>query len=172
MYTDKMEMTKKQLRKYIKPKIQLMTSQEKDFESLSIMEKLIRHPLYSQSHRIGIYQHLPDEVKTNHIIEKCREDNKIIFYPKITNSVMVMEMETEMSGNSNDQIDLLIVPGRAFDKNGNRLGRGGGYYDRYLEEHPSILTVGICFDCQIVNKISVEKHDKRVDVIIYNNVNL
>jgi 5-formyltetrahydrofolate cyclo-ligase len=62
--------------------------------------------------------------------------------------------------------DLVIVPGLAFDLNGARLGRGKGYYDRWLETNPSVRTLGICFKCQMLEKIPAEPHDVRVNAIL------
>lgn len=49
--------------------------------------------------------------------------------------------------------DLILVPGVAFDRNGNRLGRGGGYYDRFLMNHPTVISLGLCFSCQAVDEV-------------------
>ena len=62
------------------------------------------------------------------------------------------------------KIDLFIVPGVAFDINGNRLGYGGGYYDKYLKD-TNASTIGICFEEQITNEIEPEEHDIKVDIV-------
>lgn len=61
--------------------------------------------------------------------------------------------------------DVLIVPGRAFDDKGNRLGRGKGFYDRYLH-HYGGLTIGVCLEDQIVINVPVELFDRKVDYVI------
>lgn len=63
-------------------------------------------------------------------------------------------------------IDLIIVPGVAFDRNGNRLGRGKGYYDRLLPRIPSAYKIGICFPFQVVEEVPAEPFDIRMDEII------
>ena len=63
-------------------------------------------------------------------------------------------------------IDLVIVPGVAFDRDGNRLGRGKGYYDRLLPRIPSAYKVGICFPFQIIEEVPAEPFDIRMDEII------
>lgn len=65
-------------------------------------------------------------------------------------------------------IDLFIVPGVAFDKYGNRVRHGKGYYDRLLEKTKSTI-VGLCFEFQLVEKIPIEPHDKPVDIILTEN---
>jgi len=69
-----------------------------------------------------------------------------------------------------ESIDLAIVPGIAFDRNNNRLGRGGGYYDRFLSQLSSrIPTIGLAFDFQIVDDLPhLQKHDVSVSQVIYN----
>ena len=62
-------------------------------------------------------------------------------------------------------IDLAIVPGVAFTKGGDRLGYGGGYYDKFLKEH-NCQKMGICFESQIVEEIPTEKNDIRMDTVI------
>jgi 5-formyltetrahydrofolate cyclo-ligase len=64
------------------------------------------------------------------------------------------------------QLDLLLVPGIAFDRHGNRLGRGGGFYDRLLAEYPAATAVGLCFDFQLVDSLPAEPHDRPVDWIV------
>jgi len=60
----------------------------------------------------------------------------------------------------------ILIPGRAFDKSGNRLGRGGGYYDRILRD-VKCLKIGVAFNCQLFDSIPVEPHDQKVDIIIH-----
>lgn len=63
-------------------------------------------------------------------------------------------------------IDVIIVPGTAFDKTGARLGFGKGYYDKFLARYPNTLKLGIAFDEQIVDVVPTEAHDQKVDIII------
>lgn len=61
---------------------------------------------------------------------------------------------------------LILTPGLAFDSNNNRLGRGQGFYDRWLASHTNIYSIGVCHDFQILNHIPVEPHDKALDMIV------
>lgn len=65
-----------------------------------------------------------------------------------------------------EQIDLVFVPGVAFDPWGQRLGRGGGHYDRLLSRVSQAHLVGVCFDLAMCEKIPVEAHDRRVDRVV------
>jgi 5-formyltetrahydrofolate cyclo-ligase len=66
-----------------------------------------------------------------------------------------------------DDLDLLIVPGRAFTLSGARLGRGSGWYDRWLAQHADVVTIGVCFACQLLDTLPVEPHDMVVDEVIF-----
>ena len=65
-----------------------------------------------------------------------------------------------------DDIDCIIVPGAAFDRSGNRLGLGGGYYDKFLERVPAAYRIALAFNYQIIDKIPTESHDAQVDLIL------
>lgn len=65
------------------------------------------------------------------------------------------------------ELDAILVPGVAFTRDGQRLGRGGGYYDRLLAEGgPAIRRIGVCFECQLVEALPHEAHDQRVALVI------
>ena len=63
-------------------------------------------------------------------------------------------------------IDLIIVPAVAFDKEGHRLGRGGGYYDRFLKKYPRATLIGVGYDFQLVEKVPTERHDRKMHRIV------
>lgn len=63
-------------------------------------------------------------------------------------------------------LDLIIVPGLAFDKNGGRLGYGGGYYDRFLKKYRSTMTMAFCYNFQILEELPLEKHDIRIKNVV------
>jgi 5-formyltetrahydrofolate cyclo-ligase len=62
--------------------------------------------------------------------------------------------------------DLIIVPGLAFDRQGHRLGYGGGYYDRFLPAHPEAHKIALCYDFQIVENLPLEPHDVQLDALL------
>lgn len=69
-----------------------------------------------------------------------------------------------------EEIDLILVPGLAFTRDGHRLGRGGGYYDRYLSRvPPSTVRLGVCFDCQIEASLPLDGHDQQVHAVVAEN---
>jgi len=62
--------------------------------------------------------------------------------------------------------DLILVPGLAFDRQCHRMGRGGGFYDRWLEEYPKVVKIGLCFSCQLVDRVPMEAHDARMNIVL------
>ena len=73
-----------------------------------------------------------------------------------------------VGGASPEHLDLIVVPGLAFTADGNRLGRGAGFYDRFLSTIPGYaVKVGVCFAFQLVLEIPVECHDVKVDALVY-----
>ena len=63
-------------------------------------------------------------------------------------------------------VDIAVVPGVGFTKKGVRLGYGGGYYDRWFENHPTTLRVGLCYDIQLKESLPAEPHDKLMQMIV------
>lgn len=186
-------MTKQELRIQIKKNLQTHQSSFKA-ESFRICKKIISSDLYKTAKIILSYMALPDEVNLSQILIQAQNDGKRIFVPKVhPDTAKMIQMDffeiTQnarlTSGNfgilepdsSNPPFDfnnyqneriLIFVPGRAFSKNGERLGRGKGYYDNYLKNKlPNCITVGICFPFQIVNEIPVEPHDFKMDFMFY-----
>lgn len=64
-----------------------------------------------------------------------------------------------------EKLDLIIVPAVAYDRKGNRIGRGKGYYDRLLAR-TNALTIGVCYDFQLFDEVETEPHDRAVDLVI------
>jgi len=102
---------------------------------------------------------------------------KTLAFPRVENGVLQFftggTLETgpfgvrqPEGGNPAPPPDLVLVPGLGFDPAGSRLGRGGGFYDRWLEANPGVKTLGLCFACQLVKKIPMEEHDVRVDAVL------
>lgn len=108
-----------------------------------------------------------DEVNTEPLLNALGYANISVYIPICDGSSLVFVPHFKKHGQAAKQVlskfDMVIVPGLAFDQNGARLGRGKGYYDRFLQSHPQSLVVGICADFQLKNRIPVEKHDVLMD---------
>lgn len=134
-----------------------------------------------------LYMNGPNEVDTQNILKKCLEFNKIVVLPafdpekhriklrKVDNDADLKQGLKGILEPDPDRckivpiqsIDIAIMPGIAFDEKGGRLGSGEGYYDRLVPKL-SITTrkVALAFECQIIQQVPMESHDKHVDIII------
>ncbi len=154
---------------------------DKDEKSEAIFNAIINDPLYQEAQVIAMYNSTKDEVDTHHLIEYTRSIGKTVCLPRtisydliffgITDNTKYLTSEfgiQEPAGGyayPPEQIDLVIVPGVAFDKEGNRIGYGGGYYDRYLE-WSQLPSIAVCFQEQISNEpLETAEYDQKVDII-------
>ena len=171
-------MNKQELRQYIRAQKKLHVTGE-----LSPCEVLPQHPRIIDSRTILVYSALPDEVPTQALLDLLVKQGKTVLLPRvISDTDMELRCYTgrhdlqegaygilEPNGalfTDYDTIDVAIVPGMAFDTEGHRLGRGKGYYDRFLSSHFSPLTthhspliIGICFPFQRVAEVPTEDYD-------------
>ena len=146
-----------------------------------MFKKIEQLPSFQQASHILCYWSLPDELNTHLFVDKWYVD-KTIYLPKVVGK----EVELIRYAGQNSLlegaygimepigisllyltlIDLVIVPGIAFSKDGYRMGRGGGYYDRLLPLLPKAFKVGIAYSCQIVESIPVSKHDVNMNIVV------
>lgn len=164
-----------------------LSREEVKEKSRIIKEKLNSMPEFKKSKNILTYVSFNNEVDTINIINGLLTKNekkvlvpyvdkdKVIQISKI-NSFDDLEPKTfgilepkrnKIKKFDIDKLDLVIVPGIAFDKNGHRIGYGHGYYDRFLEKiKKDTAKIALAFDFQIVDKIPEERHDVPVDVVV------
>lgn len=171
-------MNKVELRKEIRNKKKNYSKDTLIEYSRCIIENLEKHPKFRAAQTILLYHSLTDEVYTHELIEKWK-NNKRIILPVVNGADLdlkeykgQMEMGAfnimEPTGNKwteYNKIELAVVPGMAFDKEGNRLGRGKGYYDKILCKL-NCYKIGICFPFQLYKEIPTEIHDIKMDEII------
>jgi len=178
---------KKRVRKEIKERLRSIPRPLYEHYSYVIAQTLYKDPLWASAHTIGITISNSPEVDTYQIIRKAWEEGKRIVTPKCLPKEKQMEfrildrfdqlesvyfgllepIESKTKKVEPKEIDLMIVPGLGFDKDGFRLGVGGGYYDRFLQ-HYSGSTLSLAFEEQIVDDIPKEAHDIPVAKIITN----
>ena len=172
-------MEKKELRAQIKALKKQHTKEQLLEQSEQIMAKLERHPDFIKAERVMLYNALPDEVQTQAFLEKWHLKKTIILPTVVGDDIIpvafgkdtafavgdfnIMEPQNEPY---TDDFDLIIVPGVAFDRKGNRIGRGRGYYDRFLSQHLGVKRIGICFDFQLVDEVPTEPFDILMDEVI------
>lgn len=173
-------LTKQDIRKNIAQLKHSFSAEQKDTESNEILHTLESLDCFRQASAILLYHSLPDEVNTHEFIKKW-SNHKTILLPVVTGSELAVRKfspDTMTKGaygieepngtdvTNYDTIELVIVPGVAFDKKGNRLGRGKGYYDKLLPKLTNAKKIGICYSFQLCEHIPNEKHDIPMDTVI------
>lgn len=169
---------KNEIRKIIKNKRESLDKNYIEIYSKEITENFIKTSLYQNANTIMSYIPIKNEVDTSFINKKILEDNKTLILPSIINDIVYPKLYNENFINGKydikeptgdiftGKIDLVIVPGVAFDKNKNRIGFGKGYYDKFLQNHLSSIKISLIYPFQLVEKIDNEKHDIKLDYII------
>ena len=179
----KITLDKERIRKEIVLAKLKISSEEKQFLSQDVMMTLEIVGSFIDAKNILIYNSLADEVETLPFIKKW-SDSKSFYLPAIVKDNLVFRVYNSKTTFQNSglgvqepsgenlmdykKIDLIIVPGVAFDRKKNRLGRGKGYYDHFLK-NKSIPTIGICFDFQLLDNVPVDENDVKMDMIVSEN---
>lgn len=150
----------------------------------TIIDRLISHEWYQAATCVMLYLSIGHEVDTNRLLDHALGAGKRVFVPRchadgIMDAVEIFERNDLQSGMfgilepkadltqaPHDAIELIIVPGMAFDREKNRLGRGAGYYDRFLDRACSAKTIGICRNDRLFAQIPCEPHDHKMDALI------
>ncbi|RKP20754.1 5-formyltetrahydrofolate cyclo-ligase [Rozella allomycis CSF55] len=195
---DSIKVAKKELRDTMKRLLYQMKDEDRHFQSLKVQNHLVNSKIYQKARTISTFLSLPHEINTYSILENIFLSNKTcmipFIYEKRLHMVQLNSME-EYEALSRDRfgiksfevnealqkitafnhcIDLVLVPGLAFDTSKHRLGYGMGYYDRFLGQKKDITTtsqilVALCFDSQIIENVPTESHDVKLDHIITPN---
>jgi 5-formyltetrahydrofolate cyclo-ligase len=174
---------KNTLRKEITRNLQRVNNREE--LSRLITQNLISIPLWEKSSNLFIYISFKGEVITNHLIDRAGKEGKKIYAPLIRGKNMgffridnilksdlvlnrfgIYEPPEGLIESFPDDKSIMIIPGLAFTPNGDRMGRGGGYYDRYLAENRVLNKVAITFELQIKDNIPTEEWDKKIDIVV------
>ncbi len=172
---------KNTVRKEIKQLKKQYTLEEKKAKSKIIFEQIELLSEFQQADIIMAYWSMNDEVYTHDFVLKWYQ-TKTIILPSVKDDELELRvfkgLDDMIEGtafgikepralykNSLDKIDMIIVPGVAFDKQNNRLGRGKAYYDKLLSK-TSALKVGVCFDFQMLGKVPADQYDVKMDRVI------
>lgn len=164
--------------------------EDRQQKSRVIQEKLFASEEFQKAQTVLFYASFDGEVVTSEMIKKAMQFNKKAALPVILRDrktlvpALVSDADRLIEGPYGikqpqahpeslldpEDLDLVIVPGVAFDRLNNRLGRGAGYYDRFLQDLPSTTpTIGLAFDFQVVDRLpDLESHDIRLTRIITN----
>lgn len=155
--------------------------------SIKISNHAIEQPFYQQAQTLLCYMAFRNEVDVSKVMEDAWQQGKRVLLPRVnpadrTMKCIQVEKFSDLQSGAYGimeplddpsrmipptEIDLVIVPGVAFDSQGYRLGYGGGYYDRFFSS-PSIrpIRVGVSFPEQLVADVYPESHDQRMDFVI------
>jgi 5-formyltetrahydrofolate cyclo-ligase len=160
-----------------------IAKQKKSFRNLetlsaTIIENFRSLEIFKAARTVGAYMPMADEVDIFPLFQSL---DKIFFIPafdEVSGSYRMARLTTELKKGrfgipepavpafaAEDALDIIIVPGVAFDRAGRRIGRGGGFYDRLLPQY-SAVRAGICFGFQYLESIPAEEHDVRMDFMV------
>ena len=154
-------------------------------QAADVLSALEAHPRWQAAHTVLLYHSLPDEVDTHAFIRRWSARKRILLPvvkgddlelrlytgdDRLTEGAFHIDEPTGTAFTDYAAIDLAVIPGVAFDRRGNRLGRGKGYYDRLLPRIPTAYKLGLCFPFQvlnqILNQIPAEAHDIPMDEVL------
>lgn len=166
-----------------------MSKDERMQKSAAVTGLLLAHERYRTADTILVYVSYGEEVSTPELIRTALAQGKRVFCPRVEGKEMefyrifsMEELTAGFHGILEPKADapafdgrekgnvLLLTPGTVFDRMGHRIGYGGGYYDRYLarflkEERP--YCIGLCFACQLTERIEPKAHDIIMDAVIF-----
>lgn len=154
---------------------------------LGVAEKLCQHLIqlsnYQQAKTVMFYMSIRNEVDLKRAINQAWQEGKRVFFPRVhqteieavqiddwdqlqLGAYQIQEPAPELPATQMDEVDLVLVPGAAFDLSGYRLGYGGGYYDRLFARFPDLVRMGIAYPKQIVQTVYPEPHDQPLDYLL------
>ncbi|MFT8570292.1 MAG: 5-formyltetrahydrofolate cyclo-ligase [Leuconostoc pseudomesenteroides] len=172
---------KNEQRQLQKEALKTLSIHQKQMESHQLYQLLLETAAWQEAGTIAVTLSMPLELDTAPIIEAAWSANKKTVVPKIVHHQMIFVPFDDASNLQTGQlsirepvtdsavpenkIDLVIVPGLAFTKNGARLGFGAGYYDRFLENYTG-KTVALALSRQVKNALPIESHDQRIQEVL------
>jgi len=180
------KLTKKQIRSKILLRLKTQKEEDRDKKSKIIKEKLFKTSVFKKANIVMFYISFGGEVNTQDMIKKAHRLGKMVAVPvcrnhKITIRPCVLRNNAKTQNGPYgvcepaikeyirlDDLDLVIVPGVAFDKKGNRLGRGRGCYDYFLRRlAPDTASIGLAFDFQILPSLPTTPTDVKIGKVIF-----
>ena len=179
----KLHREKQKVRELLAQKRRIMPVDERTIQSTKILEQIELLPVFQSAKTILLYYPVQNEVDVLPLVKRYKHEKTILFpvshrrgmtvHPYAGNAMMhrgkfgIPEPTTPAYEGT---IDLMIVPAVAFDKKGRRLGRGGGYYDRFIKKIKNhTFTLGVAYDFQMIDEVPSARHDQRVQGVVTPN---
>lgn len=175
-------MDKKEIRKKVLKERSALREKRVMELSERICSKLRELKCYKMARDICLYMPVNNEVNVILLAETAEREGKRIWLPKVEGKIMefyLFSIGDELTEGAfgikepkpvhmlkPSEDTLIIMPGAVFSKNRDRIGYGGGYYDRYLEKHRKCKTAAVCYGFQIFEDIPNEEHDIKPDILI------
>ncbi|MEI8345398.1 MAG: 5-formyltetrahydrofolate cyclo-ligase [Candidatus Omnitrophota bacterium] len=184
--SDALKRAKRLLRQKVKTALSDLTPDDRKKRSTRVFKRLLKDPAFIQARSVLLFASFGGEVQTRPIIDWVLAHAKTAVLPRVSgrgNSLRLCRirdrrLDLEKSFRGIDEpvrrcpivrpgsIDCAVVPGLAFDGEGRRLGRGGGYYDRLLPKLRKAVKIGIGFSFQVVGRIPASGRDQKVDRVL------
>ena len=179
---------KQELRTNVNALVDRMAKDDRKSENVFICQKLLQE--IPEDTKVCAFYPLSNEPNIRPFIEEMLERGNEVYLPRFDKNEIVFykidrlqdleeselgipEPSADLQQLDRSHVDLVLVPGRAFDENGNRLGRGAGGYDKWIEEQRVTDTVtefiGVAYNCQMVPEVPTEPHDQKMDKIVTSN---
>lgn len=186
MADDVLHKEKRELRKRILASRRSLSAETAERESAAIFQHIIQSKPYRQAGTVMCYAAMRDEVQTLPILAHALREGKGLSIPYIKDKMGLMEAvavrrmsdlirgaydiltvkEDALEFTDPARIDLLLMPGVAYDARGHRLGMGGGFYDRFLPRAENAVVYGLAFSCQMVDAVPCLPHDLRAEYVV------
>lgn len=174
-------MEKREIRVQVRHRIASLSEEQREQASHLIFEQVASLPDFVGARVVALFSSLPDEPCSQQFLQEWHGRKRIVL-PRVEGDVMNFydyspkQMQSGAFGIDEPQgdtpcppedIELMVVPGVAFTLDGKRMGRGKGFYDKYLSQSGfRATTVGVCFAVQMVDALPDEPHDQRVDIVV------
>lgn len=174
---------KKALRKQIRAAKNAVPFCEKLSRSETLMAQVEKLEKFQNAHTVLLYWSMDDEVQTHDFVNRWYKEKRLLL-PCVDGDDLRLRQYTGAESmqpgpqfgipepvgpeyTTLEKVDMIVVPGVAFDRKRNRMGRGRGFYDRLLKSTPNAVKVGVAFDFQIFDAIPVEPFDVPMDAVIF-----
>lgn len=187
LYFDEMK-RKEELRETIRARLKSVSEEDIAWKSYLICDHVQKQPEWQNARIVGLFASLPTEPVVEFLWDNIRATAKKVCYPKVNGenlSLILVNDPSELVISrwqlreptpreptllSPDKIDVILVPGLAFSLAGERLGRGGGFYDRlFARDIMRAYKIGVCFEMQSFPELPMESHDITLDAVITEN---